>query len=137
MPTAASINQILQFLGFTGFSFILLRLTFQFAAEGRIAMAVPPALAVFGALAALVFIRMKLADYLVWHLAFLLIIFMGWWRKTKIEAERLTRLQQEAGDHALAGPGRDFLMTRQLLRLGFACYVVTFVAAFFYLLPRP
>jgi hypothetical protein len=140
MSSAASINQILLFLGFTGFAFILLRLTFQYAAEGRMTAAAPAALAVFGALAAFVFIRLKLADFLVWHLVFLLVIFLGWWRKTKVDAERLERLTREAAQQSggdAAEIGRTFVATRQILALGFACYVVIFVAAFFYLLPRP
>ncbi|HET9903332.1 MAG TPA: hypothetical protein VFQ27_06480 [Xanthobacteraceae bacterium] len=139
MPNAASINQILLFLGFSGFSFVLLRLTFQFAAEGRPAIAVPPALAAFGAVAAFVFLRMKLTDLLVWHLAFLLVIFLAWWRKTKLEEERLQRLSEEAARQTGADAAeirRHFLATRQMLTLGFACYAVAFVATFFYLLPR-
>jgi hypothetical protein len=140
MPTAASINQILLFLGFTGFAFVLLRLTFQYAAEGRVTLAVPPALTLFGALAALVFLRLKLSDFLVWHLVFLLVIFLGWWRKTKVDAERLDRLAQETAQRTggnAAEISRGFVLARQLLTMGFACYVVAFVATFFYLLPRP
>jgi hypothetical protein len=139
MPTAATINQLLLFLGFTGFAFILLRLTFQFAAEGRMVRLVPPALAAFGALAAFVFLRLKLADFLVWHIVFLIVIFANWWRKTKVDPDALGRAAQEAAQHTggnAAEITRSFTAARQMLTVGFACYLVVFVAAFFYLLPR-
>lgn len=139
MPTAAGINQLLLFLGFTGFSFILLRLSFQFAAEGRMVHLVPPALAAFGALAAFVFLRLKLADFLVWHVLFLLVIFGSWWRKTKMDPEALARAAQDAAQKTggdAAEIRQSFTTARQMLTVGFACYLVVFVAAFFYLLPR-
>jgi hypothetical protein len=136
----ASFNQILLFLGFTGFAFILLRLTFRFAAEGRMTFAVAPALAAFGALAALVLLRLRLADFLVWHLVFLLVIFVGWRRRTRLDPEQLDRVAQEAARQSggdAAEISRGFLAARQALTFGFACYIVTFLTTFFYLLPRP
>jgi hypothetical protein len=140
MQTSPWIVQILFFLGFTGFSFILLRLTFEYVAKGRATLAAPPALAVFGVLAAVIFLRMKLADLLVWHLLFLLIIFIGWRRKTRVDAERLAQLAGEAARQSGADAdeiGRTFVAGRQILTVGFACYVVAFLAAFFYFIPRP
>jgi hypothetical protein len=140
MPTAASINQLLLFLGFTGFAFILLRLTFRFAAEGRMILAIAPALAAFGALAAFVFLRLKLADFLVWHLVFLLVVFVAWWRKTRLDAEQLAQFAQETARRSggsAAEIGRTFMAARQALTLGFVCYVVVFLTIFFSLLPRP
>ena len=140
MSSAAWITQILLFLGFTGFSFILLRVSFQFAAEGRMTLAVPPALAVFGVLSAVVFLRLKLAEFLVWHLLFLAMVFVAWRRKSRVDADRLAQLAEQAAQQSgarAAEISRAFVQARQLLTLGFACYVVAFVAAFFYLLPRP
>lgn len=137
MPTAASFTQTLLFLGFTGFSFLLLRLSFQFAAEGRMAFALPSALSLFGALAAVVFLRLKLADFLVWHLLFLLFIFVAWRRKSRVDNERFALLAQQTAAQTgkdSAEIRRSFIATRQLLTFGFVCYVITFLAAFFYLL---
>jgi hypothetical protein len=132
--------QALLFLGFTGFSFLLLRLSFQYVAQGKAMYAVVPALALFGVLSAVVFLRLKLADLLIWHLVFLLMIFVGWRQKTRVEASRLTELagqaaQQTGGDAAEIGS--TFATGRQMLTIGFACYVVAFMATFFYMFPRP
>jgi hypothetical protein len=132
--------QALYFLGFTGFSFVLLRLSFQYVAQGKALIAAAPALALFGVLSAVVFLRMKLADLLLWHLLFLLMIFVGWRQKTRVEAARLDRL----ADEAAAQTGADaseirsrFLAARQVLTIGFGLYVIAFLATFFYLYPRP
>ncbi|MBN8919655.1 MAG: hypothetical protein J0H62_02935 [Rhizobiales bacterium] len=135
-----AIAQILLFLGFTGFAFILLRHSFQFAAEGRYLFAIPAALTCFGVLAASVFVRLKLNDFLIFHLAFLAMIFFAWWRKTSVAPDKLAAMAEDAARRtgtSAAAIRQSFIQARQLLALGFAGYVIAFLAAFFYLLPRP
>ena len=140
MPTQAGIAQALMALGFAGFSFILLRSTFQYCAERKVPLVALPALTLFGVLSAFVFVRLKLQDFFIWQLVFLGFIFIAWRRKSGVDAEALARLaRQEAsrggGDEAEIS--RFYLSTRHILSVGFACYAATFTGAFVYLLTRP
>ncbi len=140
MQNSPWLFQALLFLGFIGFSFVLLRLSFQYVAQGRALFAAVPALAVFGVLSAVVFLRMKLADLLVWYLVFLLMIFVGWRQKTRVDTDRLEKLAKEAAVETGGRPDAisdRFRSARQILSIGFACYVVAFLTTFFYLYPRP
>jgi hypothetical protein len=132
---AANLRLILVFIGFVGFSYIVLKSLFRYCTNHGLAPFVLPGVAVFGVLSAWVFLGWKLTDFFLWHLVFVGFLFFHWYRANNMQTARLTATARQTANAAGADESEvlnAFLLTRWYLRLSMAIYLAAFTLGFAY-----
>jgi hypothetical protein len=134
-----ALPQALLFLGFAAVSFLLLRAIIDHLARSDRAAFAAPLLIVFGTVSGLVFLRLGLQNYFVWHLILFALVMMNWHVKSRVDNQKLLDLAKRGA--APAGQSDDqviasYTMKRRLLSFGLASYLAAFCATGYYLISR-
>jgi hypothetical protein len=131
-----SLRPILVFLGFVGFTYMVLRHLLTYVTNHQIAPFVLPGMALLGVLSAWLMLSWKLQDFFVPHLLFVGFLFVYWYRANNMQTDRLTAAAREAARRAKADEAEvldAYLLTRWYMRLAMASYVAAFGLAFIWL----
>lgn len=135
----ADLRPILVFLGFVGFSYVVLRYLLAYVTNHQAAPFAIPGVALLGVLSAWLLLSWKLQDFFVWHLIFVGFLFLHWYRANNMQDDKLTAAAKEAARRGKADEAEvlnAYLLTRWYMRLGMASYLVTFALGFAWLYPR-
>lgn len=135
----SNLRLLLVFLGFVGFSYVVLRSLLAYSTNHGIAPIAIPGIAVFGVLSAWVFVNWKLDDFFVWHLLFAGLLFFHWYKSNNMQTDRLTAAARDAARKAGADEEEvlnAWLLTRWYMRLSMASYLAAFALAFAYFYTR-
>jgi hypothetical protein len=135
----AGLRPILVFIGFVGFTYVVLRYLFALLTNHRLAPLVVPGTALLGVLSAWMLLGWKLQDFFVPHLLFVGFLFVYWYRANNMQAGKLTLAAREAARRANADEAEvvdAYLLTRWYMRLAMAAYVAAFVLGFVWLYTR-
>src|SRR5262245_7055591 len=134
-----TLPQALLFLGFAAVSFVMLRAIINQLARNDHAAFAAPVLIVFGTVSGLVFLRLGLQNFFIWHVIIFALIMMSWHAKSRADDKKLIEMARRGA--APAGKSdadviQSYAMTRRLLSFGFVSYLAAFCATCYYLISR-
>ena len=134
-----ALPQALLFLGFAAVSFVMLRAIVNQLARSDHAAFAAPVLIVFGTVSGLIFLRLGLQNFFIWHVIIFALIMMSWHAKSRVDDKKLIEMARRGA--APAGKSdaeviQSYTMTRRLLSFGFASYLAAFCATCYYLISR-
>ena len=134
-----ALPQSLLFLGFAAVSFLMLRVVINHLARTDRAAFAAPLLILIGAVSGVIFVRLGLQNFFIWHLVLFGLILMSWHVKSKVDDRKLIEMAKQGA--APAGKSdadviQSYTMTRRLLSFGLASYLAAFAATCYYLMMR-
>jgi hypothetical protein len=132
----SSLRPILVFLGFVGFTYVVLRHLLAYVTNHQIAPFVVPGMALLGVLSAWLLLSWKLQDFLIPHLLFVGFLFVYWYRANNMQTDRLTAAARAAAQRAKADEAEvleAYFLTRWYMRLSMASYGAALLLAFAWL----
>ena len=135
----ANLRPIFLFIGFVGFTYVVLRYLLAYVTNHQIAPVALPGLALFGVLSAWLFLSWKLQDFFLWHVLFVGLLFWHWYRTNNMQTEKLTAAAREAARKAKADEAEvldAYLLTRWYMRLSMVSYLAAFMLGFAYFYTR-
>jgi hypothetical protein len=135
----ADLRPILLFMGFVGFSYVVLRYLLGYVTNHRIAPIAVPGSALFGVLSAWLLLSWKLQDFFIWQLIFAAFLFLHWYRVNNMQTDKLTAAARAAAERAQADEDAvlaAYLLTRWYMRLSMLSYLAAFALGFAYLYTR-
>jgi hypothetical protein len=135
----ASLRPIFLFVGFVGFSYVVLRYLLAYVTNHQIAPFAVPGLALFGVLSAWLLLSWKLQDFFLWQVVFVGLLFWHWYRANNMQTEKLTAAARAAAQNAKADEAEvldAYMLTRWYMRLSMASYLAAFTLGFAYLYTR-
>ncbi|HEY4773774.1 MAG TPA: hypothetical protein VIH40_03050 [Xanthobacteraceae bacterium] len=133
------LSQALSFLFFAAVSFVAIRALFNHLARSNRAALAAPILIVVGAISAVLFLRMQLQQFFIWHLILFALIVFHWHAKSRVEDRKLIDMaRQGAAPRGTpeAEVVQSYAMTRRLLSFGLVSYLAAFCTVYYYLFTR-
>jgi len=133
LPTA------LLFLGFAAVSFVILRAVINSLARADYPALAAPILIVFGTVSGLMFLRLGLQNYFIWHVILFALIIFSWHAKSRVEDQKLIDMAKRGAapkGKSDAEVVQSYTMTRRLLSFGLASYLAAFSATCYYLISQ-
>jgi hypothetical protein len=126
-----ALPQALLFLGFAAVSFVMLRAIVNHLARRDHAAFAAPLMIVLGTVSGLVFLRLGLQNFFIWHVIIFALIMMSWHAKSRVDDKKLIEMARRGA--APAGKSdadviQSYTMTRRLLSFGFVSYLAAFSA---------
>jgi hypothetical protein len=129
----------LTFFLFAAASFLLLRAVLNMLARNNRAPFAAPILIFVGALSALVFIRLNLQQFFIWHMILFGLVILTWHARSRVQDKKLIDLARRGAapaDKSDAEVIQSYTMTRRLLSFGLVSYLAAFSGAYYYLFTR-
>ncbi len=129
----------LLFLGFAAVSFVMLRAIINYLARANYPALAAPLLIVFGTVSGLMFLRMGLQNYFIWHLILFALVIFSWHAKSRVDDQKLVDMAKRGAaptGKSDADVIQSYTMTRRLLSFGLASYLAAFSATCYYLINR-
>src|SRR5262245_13310153 len=87
-----ALPQALLFLGFAAVSFLMLRAIINHLARTDHAALAAPLLIVFGTASGVVFLRLGLQNFFIWHLILFALIMLSWHAKSRVDDQKLIEM---------------------------------------------
>lgn len=132
----AEYRPIFIFIGFVGFTYVVLRHLLAYVTNHQAAPYILPGMGLFGVLSAWLMLSWKLDNFFVPHLLFVGFLFVYWYRANNMVTDKLTAAAREAAQRAKADEAEVldlYMLTRWYMRLAMVTYAAAFSLGFAWL----